>query len=466
MLPNWLVNPDSYAVLTACGPNEEARELELRPEEEYRGVLSYFLVRAFDRLGRVGGKLQHIYAYLCARFREKNVPHRPMLYGNKDLYFFEDTKYRDDATAIPVINNNGNLILEAGQAHGVCEGDEFALSLGGPAKSDAGKERDPVRIEVIHARALTSDLRLLCSAPISLASGMTAIARTQLILQRFAVQLELRLPCHNLWEIALQKRPSLNIHYTENVKASALFKFRVILLAKNCYEIRDKLNQRIPDLPMFYNLEEHPGYVLDVVHHLARFKLAENLVNSSLVNSISPFKESFSVQAVNMAGKIFRAGCERFGLFHTGCSHPECLIEVEDGNEVELIVQNKAKEKGRLLYFHLYSLGSCWEIDNLLCADYNVVPPRYSNQDDRDFRDGTTGEWKEKITMTVPQELKDKGYKQCDDILKVFLTAQSTSFMSLELPEVGQLAKPHEGSNDRKIFGGLSEDWVAMNFRV
>jgi hypothetical protein len=464
MLPNWLVNPDGYTVLTASGPGEKALELELGADGR-RGVLSYFLARTFNWLGRVGGKLQRIYAHLCARFGETNVPHRPMLYGNKSLYFFEDAKYGDDATAIPVINKNGNLILEAGQAHGVCDGDEFTLSFGRP--TEHGSREDLMIIKGIHARALTSDLRLLGTAPVSLASGMTATANTRLTLRRFPVRLELRLPCHNVWEMALQKRPSLDIHYTDNANASSIFKFHVILVAKHCYEICNESNQRIPDLPTFYDLDENPDYVLDIVQHLAKFKMVENLVNSSLAESTNAFKELFSVQVVDTMGKEFHPGCRQFGQFYVGCSHPECLIEVKDGNKVELIVRNKAREGGGPLYFHLYSLGSCWEIENLIRADYDVIPPHFSNQDDNDFKTGTTGVWKKKIIMTVPQEIRDKGQHQCDDIFKLFLTARPTSFMSLEQPEVGKLARQHKDSKDR---GGkadsASEDWAALNFRV
>jgi len=41
--------------------------------------------------------------------------------------------------------------------------------------------------------------------------------------------------------------------------------------------------------------------------------------------------------------------------------------------------------------------------------------------------------------MTVPLAFKEKGERQCDDIIKVIVTSQPTSFVSLELPKLGKL---------------------------
>ncbi|RFU29016.1 hypothetical protein B7463_g7312, partial [Scytalidium lignicola] len=382
-----------------------------------------------------------------------------MLYGNTSLHFFEDTNYTNDSAAIPVINKNVSLILEAGQAHGVCEGDKFALSAPGLTKPN-------ILVEITYARDLTSSLKLLDPTPISLASGMTAAVRTRLSLQRFPVRLELHLPCRDTWDVALQKQSSLDIRYSNNARSEVLFKFHIILLSKNCYEIWDESNQRIPDLPIFYDLDKNPDYVLDIVHHLAEFKLVRHLVNNSLIKSTSPFKGLFSVH-IKAAEKTFHPGCRRFGMFHAGCSHEECMIMVKDGEQLELIVQNNTKEKNQKLHIHLYCLGSSWEIENGLKADYEVISPRYSNQDDEDYENGTNGVWSKVLTMTLAQELKDKGKCQCDDILKIFLTARPTSFISLELPEVGKLTNQRKNiENGREGSDGLAEDWAALNFHV
>ncbi|KAK5633389.1 hypothetical protein RRF57_009103 [Xylaria bambusicola] len=121
---NWLVNPDGYTILTACGPTETAREMNV--EGQAHGALSYFLTRTFARYKRVGGKQQHIYSHLCARFKESCPQQNPMLYGNKNIGFFDNTNYMLDTAPIPIIKKlDGSLQLDAGQAHGVCDRDRF-----------------------------------------------------------------------------------------------------------------------------------------------------------------------------------------------------------------------------------------------------------------------------------------------------------------------------------------------------
>ncbi|RYP61176.1 hypothetical protein DL771_010213 [Monosporascus sp. 5C6A] len=279
MRANWLVDPDGYTVLTACGPTEMAREV-FDKDGLWHGLLSYFLVRTFVKRGRVGGKLQHIYAHLCARFREKSIPQTPMLYGNKDLYFFEDANPGDDVTLIPIITNlDRSLQLGAGEAHGVCKGDRFALCPLGHKNRDSGSEQVAIHFEVTRAGALISDLQASDSIPMQ--SGMTVRACTRLALRRFPVLLDLRLQCRTAWEIASRKRPSLDVQYAKNVNAGTSFSFRVIILAKDSYKIRDDSDQEIPDLPPPPpDLDVNADYVLDIVEHLAN--------RSASISSVQP----------------------------------------------------------------------------------------------------------------------------------------------------------------------------------
>jgi hypothetical protein len=461
MGPNWLINPDGYTIHAACGPTEKAHEID--PNGKNHGALSYFLIRTFTRYGRVGGKHQDIYTHLCARFLESGSRQVPMLYGNKSLGFFEDANYVLYSIRIPIVKTqDGSFQLEAGKAHGVSEGDRFALCDIGSAQSKSRSDEDPVTLEVTKARALTSYLKPVDTKPISTLSGLTAIALTCLSLRRFSVCLDLRLSSKNVWAMALQERRSLNVQCIENVEPETSFSFYVMVIAKDRYEIRDKSKQMILNLPASaYDLEENASYLLDIVDHLVMFEMVGTLANSSPAARAHPFRESFNVQVINPAGKIFHPSC-----FNPGCSHAECLVEVTNGDAVTLVVQNKEKEGGQSLYVHLYSMGADWEIENLLHAVYERIPPCSSNKS-KHFQKGTNGEWKKDVKMTVQQEVRNKGYNYCDDTFKVFLTAQPTSFMSLELPEVGKLVKKDAISRGiEQDSSPLSEDWVALNFHI
>ncbi|KAI1141532.1 hypothetical protein F5Y05DRAFT_264978 [Hypoxylon sp. FL0543] len=464
MRQNWLVNPDGYCILAACGPTEEAREIEIAGQ--YNGMLSYFLIRSFVKRGGVGGRQQRIYAHLCARFREKYPWQKPMLYGNKRLRFFEHADGGFDAMLIPVIMTRGTSPrLQAGEAHGVCKGDQFILCTSGTAEGGSEAERDPVIAEVTNVGALLSDLKILGTESFPTSSGLMAVERTKLSLRRFPIRLELGLPCSTVWKAALQERASLDVQFVGDAEPGALFSFYVTVIAKDVYEIRDEWNRAISDLPASpYSLEENAAYVLDILEHLTRFKLAQSLTNAE---PTSGFRQSFDVRLVNTtAGKIMAPGCLRAEPFHPGCSLPECVMEVAHDDVLELQVQNNNEKQGHALHVHIYSLGSCWEIENLLRANHEVVPPQYSNQSP-DFRQGTSGRWNKKIRMTVPEELQRRGRRQCDDIIKVFLTIQQTSFACLELPEIGEMDERHRPAKSwKEVPDHLSEDWAALSFRV
>jgi hypothetical protein len=72
MQPNWLLNADKHAILAACGPLEEAYEIELDDGRKH-GALSYGLVRVLD--APEGPKRRHrdIFDQLRALFLVKRM---------------------------------------------------------------------------------------------------------------------------------------------------------------------------------------------------------------------------------------------------------------------------------------------------------------------------------------------------------------------------------------------------------
>jgi hypothetical protein len=174
------------------------------------------------------------------------------------------------------------------------------------------------------------------------------------------------------------------------------------------------------------------------MEHLARFRLVRDLANNVLED---PFRESFDVHIVHHE-KPFR---------------PECLVEMEHDDRLELIVENKGDKE---LYLYVYNLGSCWQIENILRGSYDVIPAK---QNDRAF----TGLLTKKLKMMVPPEMRDKGHRQCKDLIKVFVTSQPTSFDLLELPKLGEPVNKNTTSRTGRDGGShSSEDWATVNFPI
>lgn len=87
MLPSWLINLDGYAIITACGPHEEAREIEGR-DKQIHGALSYLLLEVTGQAG-LKQTLGEVYDQLCTKFQLFNVRQHPVFYRNRYQSFFQ-----------------------------------------------------------------------------------------------------------------------------------------------------------------------------------------------------------------------------------------------------------------------------------------------------------------------------------------------------------------------------------------
>jgi hypothetical protein len=209
MLPNWLINPDGYAILVACGPNEFAKEYT--EDEQSYGLLSYFLLRTFIECGGIRKRHKDVYHQLCARFRESWLQQKPILYGNKDQGFFGHPHSEVDIAPISIVERDGSLQLQAGQAHGVCNGDQFSVYPLSLAERNPGLKGDLVIAKVTQAGALTSYLELLNTTSIHVQTGWIAKPLTRFSLQKFPIRLVSSLLHQDEWLAALRER-SVDAH--------------------------------------------------------------------------------------------------------------------------------------------------------------------------------------------------------------------------------------------------------------
>ncbi|KAI8716637.1 hypothetical protein NCS52_00957900 [Fusarium sp. LHS14.1] len=458
---SWLINPTGYTVFAACGPSETSGEISINGK--HHGILSWFLIRAFGKMGRVGGRPHHIYAYLCARFGERNNPdQKPMLYGSKRLGFFEDLTAELYAAPIPIIRDGRLLLLDAGEAHGVCKGDKFSLcSVDDDESEDATRKKEI--FEVAKVRSLVSELSAVSPRSTS-SSGMMATALSHSSLRKYPVKLQVPSQSNHAWRTAIHERPSLHVTMGDATPRD-LFTFHVTVISQESYQIRDASNNLLANLPPpISDLEEDPSFLMDIIEHLVRYEMVKNIFNKA---PSQKFIESFHVQLCDeTSGRTFLPGCLRDRLLHPPCSHPECVVEIEEDAELCLVVRNEGG-KGQNLSLHVYNLDAFWEVENMLRGDHHILPPPKTNINEKDFPSGTNGEWRQTMEMTIPQELKDRGETQCEDIIKFFITRQPTSFMSLELPPIGDICDRRKPKSSR---GGSqryeSDDWAVLNFRI
>lgn len=428
---NWLINPDGYAILVACGPDEFARGL-IANGQKY-GALSHFLLKTFTECGGLEKKHKNIYHHLCARFRKSRQQQNPVLYGNGDQGFFGNINSGIGINPIAIVErDHGSLQLQAGQAHGVCNIDRFTLR-------PLGSDGEPVIAEVTDTRALTSDLKLSDTASVCDRTGWIAEPHARASYGQFPIQLASSLPHQDEWLAALNTR-SLDAHTDIDEHPYAL---HALLNSYEEYEILDNPDHKIINLPTMSHDQTDVSSICDILEHLVRYNLVRALANEIPANA---FMESFKVQIISRSGEIF---------------DQECVVEVEQGEDggfmFELQVENKGSQN---LYVFVYDMGPCWQVQNILRASYEVIPPQ-------NIHEGFEGMFRKKLRTIVPPEMREKGDRHCQDIIKVFVTSKPTSFDLLELPKLGESARRDttSGRTGRED-SDVPEEWAALNFPI
>ncbi|KAH7159603.1 caspase domain-containing protein [Dactylonectria estremocensis] len=440
--PNWLINPDGYTIMTACGPHELAHEDALDGKEKH-GILSYFLLRTLAMWEETRAPQLDMYRHICARFKERWPHQNPMLFGNKSLSFFADhDKLADDAHTFVVSTEEAGIRLQVGRAHGVSKGDLFSLFSTRSATGTSIAAEVPARVEKVGN--LTSTLAFPDSAAESsvkgIQTGWAAKQVTRQLLRQLPIRLAHDLP--NLADVsaALQSRGSLDPQVSGS--GTEDYSFLVKMDADENYVILDGRHQPLPNVPVISALmEDGIPRLLDILEHLAKFKLVKGLANSN--NSL--FQNSFEAQLFTPSGEFTANQVAR----------------VTTGDQVAFKVQNVGN---RALYIHIYDMGPRWHIQSVVGGEYHVLPPRKPLE-------GYSGTLRTKLRMELPPELEEAGQEVCEDVLKVFITTRQTSFLSLELPRLGasvtELKRPsHSRTSSGDVEDDLTEDWATLEFTI
>lgn len=463
MLPNWLIRPVSYTILTACGPHEVAVELEFE-DDTRRGALSFFLLRTLYQLGNGDRNNRSIYRHVCARFHAAWPRQNPGFYGNTELSFFGQLKSDIDPIAVPVFRTGtGQLCIKAGQAHGVSQGCRYKLH---PFVSPRDVENDAAKCPSVEAivsvvRGVTSELKGLDDEPLPqcVNIGWTAKPLSQISIRKIPIKISPGVSNANTMVNTNVSERSLDLHTDNAVDVPVLF--NVAITDQNEFEIQNEFYERIMSLPKIPRYQTGSWDTLKrFLEHLTRFKQIEGLQNEV---QMPLFTDSFRIQ-----------------LTSSSSSDADTLaraLTVPDNGLLRLTVENNSEHCS---YIHVYDMGPSWQVQNLMSAEYFTLPPRK-------VPEGFTGKWSKKLRMTIPESLKKLGLPECEDIFKVFITRQPTSFSALELAKLpNEHAETMRGSPSSELnelptfFTQLAlnkyrvpaeeeqilEDWAVYNFRV
>ena len=435
MFLNWLVNPDKYAILVACGPHEEAGEIEFA-DGSVLGKLSHLLVKVLKEDGGVGNTVNHIYERLRSEFRSGGLRESPVLYGNKGQSFLGQAVVRSLTKYIPVSKIlGGGLELQAGLAHGVGLGDRFTLY---PSDTSAFVPQGDYKIvRVTRAGAFTSDIEQINMYSTPFRGRSMAKPLSQHSLRKYAVRLAVPPSQVDELRMALDQR-SLDSHIAAEGRA---FSFEVASNSREGYEINDESGQVNASLPVLLSNEASVDEICDTLEHLVRFKLVKELDNAA---SAQAFRNAFEIH-ITYKGNRF---------------NPGSLIEVNEGDRVEMVITNRAACN---LFLSTYNLGPSWQVENIERATFTMMAAAKVGDD----RLSTTIRSEvRKLQMRIPDNIR-KRYRSCSDIVKVFVTSYPTSFDLLELPKLGEpfgiINQTNRTPHGDKYLKG---EWVGLSFNI
>ncbi|RKL17078.1 hypothetical protein BFJ70_g14760 [Fusarium oxysporum] len=431
MLPSWLINPNGYALLAACGPHEEAGEIIHKGESH--GALSHFLNLSL-RDGGLNRKHKNIFYRLSSKFRGHSIQQNPALYGNKDQGFFGENNFTNSRSMVLVVRNGQHFALQAGQAHGVSDGDEFVLYPSSVLENNEAFHTNLIKTTVARAGPLTSLLNLDESTAVITEDDWVAEPQTRRALGKFPVSFSDSISTQDIWLEALRRYGMT--HAEENGSTSC---FHVDAIHDE-YKLLTTNGEEVTNLPPLPQNTTTADDVAAVLEHLARYELVKNLSNPFVEED---FRTSFDIN-------IVRAG-DHFG--------PDTLVNVEQdagkASMFELKLQNHGTKD---LYLYILDLGPLWQIEDIYCGSYAVIPP--SNKNERFM----TGHFTKKFRTMVPDELRQQGIEECSDTLKVLVTSQPTSFDLLELPKIGHVLKKRAPLDNDRSGGSSVEQWIAFSF--
>jgi len=430
---NWLMDPDGYAILTACGPNQEGGEIVLESGHTY-GKLSYFLLQSFNDPGGCRKTHATIYRYLCAELQSHPVQQNPVLYGRKDQGFFGEVDLESYSSLQVIKSPGGELRLLAGQAHGFCQGDRFALypSVCGPIPSS---KEDVVNATIARLRGLTSILEVQDMTIDGSQRMWTASALTRLRLKDYPVRLHPDLPKRDQWKAALAER-FLAINEDDSQPKAV---FHITPSEDKDFEVRDQQDRQVVNL---FSPTQKPTCLqaAEKIEHLAKFALVKDLANTDCGGS---FQKRFDVYIISCGNRF----------------DSNTIVEVKHEEKIELVLENFGDTP---LFFSIYNLAQHWQIQNLLSASHVEVPSPENGQQ--------SCQQSKKIKMMVPERMKEKRLQLCEDIIKVFVTPQLSLFDLLELPKVGEamekISPSRADEQQVRFVPEQPEDWASPNFHI
>ncbi|MCC6457497.1 MAG: caspase family protein [Caldilineaceae bacterium] len=404
----WLLEPKGYTFFAACRASESSFEYPFNGRES-NGALTYWML---DTLRQAGPNFTYkmVHDRILAKVHGQFEQQTPLLQGEGDLRVFGSERIPPHY-AVPLlqVDSAGNRVrLNAGEAHGIDAGVQFAIFAHGTVDFSRDAERIAL-VEVTQVNATDAWAKILeRNDQVALEAGAQALLlhSANLRMQRHVALIVDDDTLRQQLETAIATQGKGFVTVATDNQSD----FQVALTAARAFDVWDPAGTPIPNLRPAIGIDE-PNAVDRLVQrlvHLAKYQSVRDLAPPDLQGA-----QKLEVKLAAVANSTAN-GTGGAPLFRPG-------------DQVKMVIKNTqpagaANDPRRILNITVLDLASDWSVTQIYpaeSADFEPLDPEKT------------------IELEFEAYLPD-GSSESLDTLKVFATQATTTFRWLELPALDQ----------------------------
>lgn len=401
----WLLEPKGYTLFAACRANESAYEYAFDGRER-NGALTYWLLDSLRQAGP-GFSYKMIHERILAKVHGLFDQQTPQLQGQGNLAVF-GSDLIEPYYAVNVIKvQNGEVQLDAGAAHGLAVGAQFAVYAYGTAdlSTEAGRVAIVTLDRVEDLASWAKVTETIGDKPVEAGAQAILLNNVNLRLQRNAAV--------NITDTTLQQQVQAALAtdgkgFVKVAGAGERVDFQIAVNATGEYELWDPAGKVIPNVRPALRAQDANALkqLVGRLIHLAKYRNVQELdvANPSARQMVR----------VELLGASDTAGATP--IFHPGDRAKFKITNLQTPNPMD------PNDPKCVINVCVLDLQSDWGITQIYPAGagaFEIVDPG------------------KHIELEFEAYLPD-GYTESTDVLKVFATQTTTNFRWLELPVLDQ----------------------------
>jgi len=418
----WLMEPQGYVLMAACRAQELAMEYPFDGEES-NGALTYWLL---DSLKQIGPGLTYklLHDRIVAKIHSQFETQTPQLQGegNRLVFGSEQVQPQRGVTVMQYDSRKKSIMLNAGQAHGVRKGAQFAV-YAIDAKRLTGADDRVALAEVTEVGASESWAKITNklgtkaiqqgAQAVLLDPGMVRLRRSVRLLKQDDLPKKIdQAKALKSIEAILAKGESGFIQIAADKEPAD---YQVVVNEKSEYEIWDPAGQPIRNLRPALKIKDadSASRVVSRLEHLAKYRNVQELDNR---DPMSPLARKLVVELIGKQAEFDPADEPEPQPFKSEGNTPV----LKEGEWTFLRVRNDSSE---VLNVTVMDLQPDWGISQIYPSGSGYFEPLDPGQE---------------LPLLPLQATLEPGYEEGADIIKVFATVGTTNFQWLALPALDE----------------------------